>query len=99
MLSRHHVDTVPVTTICEEAGLQPSVFYHCVQEAQITHVPLEVREDPARDEDDGDAPASHLLDRGPDVRVEPSILGDGAVVVQGGRGIAWRACANQPTGD
>jgi transposase len=27
LLRRHHVDKVPVTTICEEAGLQPSVFY------------------------------------------------------------------------
>lgn len=32
MLRRHHVDKVPVTTICEEAGLQPSVFYHWQRE-------------------------------------------------------------------
>jgi transposase-like protein len=32
LLKRHHVDKVPVTTICEEAGLQPSVFYHWQRE-------------------------------------------------------------------
>lgn len=32
LLRRHHVDKVPVTTICEEAGLQPSVFYHWQRE-------------------------------------------------------------------
>lgn len=32
LLRRHHVDKIPVTTICEEAGLQPSVFYHWQRE-------------------------------------------------------------------
>mgnify|MGYP001576493172 CR=1 FL=1 len=32
ILKRHHIDKVPVTTICEEAGLQPSVFYHWQRE-------------------------------------------------------------------
>lgn len=32
MLRRHHIDKVPVTTICEESGLQPSVFYHWQRE-------------------------------------------------------------------
>ena len=32
LLRRHHIDKVPVTTICEEAGLQPSVFYHWQRE-------------------------------------------------------------------
>jgi hypothetical protein len=32
LLRRHHVDEVPVTTICEEAGLQPSVSYHWQRE-------------------------------------------------------------------
>lgn len=32
LLRRYHVDKVPVTTICEEAGLQPSVFYHWQRE-------------------------------------------------------------------
>jgi transposase-like protein len=32
LLKRHHVDKVPVTTVCEEAGLQPSVFYHWQRE-------------------------------------------------------------------
>lgn len=27
LLKRHHIDKVPVTTICEEKELQPSVFY------------------------------------------------------------------------
>ncbi len=27
-LKKHHVDKVPVSTICEEMKLQPSVFYH-----------------------------------------------------------------------
>ena len=27
LLKRHHVDKVPVTTICEETGMQPSSFY------------------------------------------------------------------------
>jgi transposase-like protein len=40
LLRRHHVDKVPVTTICEEAGLQPSVFYHWQRElfARAAHV-------------------------------------------------------------
>jgi transposase-like protein len=32
LLRRHHIDKVPVTTICEEAGVQPSVFYHWQRE-------------------------------------------------------------------
>jgi transposase-like protein len=32
LLKRHHIDKVPVTTICAEAGLQPSVFYHWQRE-------------------------------------------------------------------
>jgi transposase len=32
LLRRHHIDKVAVTTICEEAGLQPSVFYHWQRE-------------------------------------------------------------------
>jgi transposase-like protein len=32
LLKRHHIDKVPVTTICTEAGLQPSVFYHWQRE-------------------------------------------------------------------
>ena len=32
ILKRHHIDKVSVTTICEEAGLQPSVFYHWQRE-------------------------------------------------------------------
>jgi transposase-like protein len=27
ILRRHHIDKVPVSTLCEELGLQPSVFY------------------------------------------------------------------------
>ena len=40
LLRRHHVDKVPVTTICEEAGLQPSVFYQWQRElfARAAHV-------------------------------------------------------------
>jgi hypothetical protein len=32
LLSQHHIDKVPVTTICEGAGLQPSVFYRWQRE-------------------------------------------------------------------
>ena len=28
LLRRHHIDKVPVTTICEEAGLQPMQIYY-----------------------------------------------------------------------
>ncbi|WP_428263216.1 transposase [Haliangium sp.] len=28
ILRRHHLEKVPVSTVCEEEGLQPSVFYH-----------------------------------------------------------------------
>ena len=28
ILRRHHIDKVPVSQLCEEAGLQPSVFYY-----------------------------------------------------------------------
>lgn len=28
LLKKHHVDKVPVSDICNEAELQPSVFYH-----------------------------------------------------------------------
>ena len=28
ILKRHHVDKVPISTLCDELGLQPSVFYH-----------------------------------------------------------------------
>jgi len=28
ILKRHMVDKVPVSTLCDELGLQPSVFYH-----------------------------------------------------------------------
>lgn len=27
ILRRHHIDKVPVSTLCEELGFQPSVFY------------------------------------------------------------------------
>ena len=29
ILRRHLLDKVPVSTICEEAGIQPSLFYQC----------------------------------------------------------------------
>lgn len=32
LLKRHYIDKVPITTICQEAGLQPSVFYHWQRE-------------------------------------------------------------------
>ena len=32
LLRRHYVDKTPVSTICEEAGLQPSVFYQWQRE-------------------------------------------------------------------
>lgn len=32
ILKRHHVDKVPVSTVCEEKGVQPSVFYHWQRE-------------------------------------------------------------------
>jgi len=33
LLKRHHIDKVPVSQLCEEAGgLQPSVFYHWQRE-------------------------------------------------------------------
>ena len=32
LLKRHYVDKVPVSTICEETGLQPSVFYYWQRE-------------------------------------------------------------------
>jgi transposase-like protein len=32
LLRRHHVDKVPVSTICAENGLQPSVFYNWQRE-------------------------------------------------------------------
>lgn len=32
ILKRHHVDKVPVSTLCEELGLQPSVFYQWQRE-------------------------------------------------------------------
>lgn len=28
LLKRHLIDHVPVSTLCEENGIQPSVFYH-----------------------------------------------------------------------
>jgi transposase len=28
LLKRHHIDKVPVSDICDETKLQPSVFYH-----------------------------------------------------------------------
>ncbi len=28
LLKRHHVEKVPVSTVCDENKLQPSVFYH-----------------------------------------------------------------------
>ena len=28
ILKRHYVDKVPISTLCDELGLQPSVFYH-----------------------------------------------------------------------
>lgn len=40
ILKRHHVDKEPVSKICEELGLQPSVFYHWQRElfARAPHV-------------------------------------------------------------
>ncbi len=32
MLRRHLVDKVPVSTICDEAGLQPTVFYRWLKQ-------------------------------------------------------------------
>lgn len=32
ILRRHHIDKVPVSALCEELGLQPSVFYHWQRE-------------------------------------------------------------------
>lgn len=32
LLRRHHVDKVPIATICAENDLQPSVFYHWQRE-------------------------------------------------------------------
>jgi transposase-like protein len=32
LLRRHHVDKVPITTICAENNLQPSVFYQWQRE-------------------------------------------------------------------
>lgn len=32
ILRRHHIDKVPVSVLCEELGLQPSVFYHWQRE-------------------------------------------------------------------
>ena len=32
ILKRHHLDKVPVSTLCEELGLQPSVFYNWQKE-------------------------------------------------------------------
>ena len=29
ILRRHHIDKVPVSQVCEEEHLQPSVFYYC----------------------------------------------------------------------
>lgn len=33
ILRRHHIDKVPVSQLCEEAGLQPSVFYYWQKQA------------------------------------------------------------------
>ena len=33
ILRRHHVDKVPVSQICEEESLQPSVFYYWQKQA------------------------------------------------------------------
>ena len=33
ILRRHHVDKIPVSQLCEEADLQPSVFYHWQKQA------------------------------------------------------------------
>lgn len=33
LLRRHHVDKVPVSQICEEEDLQPSVFYYWQKQA------------------------------------------------------------------
>ena len=33
ILRRHHVDKIPVSQICEEEGLQPSVFYYWQKQA------------------------------------------------------------------
>ena len=40
LLRRHHVDKVPVSTICAENDLQPSVFYNWQRElfARASHV-------------------------------------------------------------
>ena len=32
LLKKHHLEKVPVTEICEELGMQPSVFYHWQRE-------------------------------------------------------------------
>ena len=32
LLKRHHIEKVPVTTICEEKQIQPSVFYYWQRE-------------------------------------------------------------------
>lgn len=32
LLQEHHVKKVPISTICEREGLQPSVFYHWQRE-------------------------------------------------------------------
>jgi transposase len=33
ILRRHHVDKIPVSQVCEEEGLQPSVFYYWQKQA------------------------------------------------------------------
>lgn len=33
ILRRHHVDKIPVSQLCEEEGLQPSVFYYWQRQA------------------------------------------------------------------
>lgn len=44
ILRRHHVDKVPVSQLCEEEGLQPSVFYYWQKQAfENLEVALEAR--------------------------------------------------------
>lgn len=28
LLKRHHIEKIPISTVCDENNLQPSVFYH-----------------------------------------------------------------------
>ena len=64
ILRRHHMDKDPVSQICEEEDLQPSVFYYWQKQAfENLEAVLESRQRPGAKEKELEKKVEHLEER------------------------------------